>query len=72
MRQTVTVSLPAKLVKDLDRVAKGDGVSRSEVVRESLRDYLFHREFEAARRKIVPKAQARGIFTDEDVFKIVS
>ena len=28
--------------------------------------------FEETRRKAVPQARARGIYTDEDVFKIVS
>jgi metal-responsive CopG/Arc/MetJ family transcriptional regulator len=40
MRQTITVSIPEDLKKALDKVSKEEGVSRSDLVRESLRDYL--------------------------------
>jgi metal-responsive CopG/Arc/MetJ family transcriptional regulator len=72
MRSTVTVSLPEALKADLDRVAESQGVSRSDIVRESLRDYLFIREFRALRRSLVPEAKTKGIHTDQDVFDRLS
>jgi metal-responsive CopG/Arc/MetJ family transcriptional regulator len=38
MRDTVTVSLPPAIRRDLDRIAARDGVSRSDVLRASLED----------------------------------
>ena len=68
----VTIRLEPKLEELLDRVCSDTGRSRSEVVRDALRRQLTLQLLEEARRKIIPFAEAQGIFTDEDVFKIVS
>ena len=72
MRETVTVSLPAGVRRELDRIAAQDGVSRSDVFRASLEDYFFVRRFRSLRQRMMAAAQAQGIFTDEDVFDRVS
>ena len=56
----------------VDKVAKDTGVSRSDVLRQSLEDFLFVRRFRQLRQRMMAAAQAQGIFTDEDVFKRVS
>jgi metal-responsive CopG/Arc/MetJ family transcriptional regulator len=72
MRTTITISLPAELREELDRVSAIDGVSRSDVIRESLRDYLFIRRFRALRGSMLRDASRQGIYTDQDVFDRVS
>jgi metal-responsive CopG/Arc/MetJ family transcriptional regulator len=72
VRDTVTISLPQAVRRELDRVAKEEGLSRSDVLRQSLEDFLFVRRFRQLRQRMMAAAQARGIFTDEDVFKHVS
>lgn len=72
MRSTLTISLPEKVRIQLDRVSKSEGVSRSDIVRESVRDYLFIRQFRSLRKTMVQKASKRGIHTDQDVFDRVS
>ena len=72
MRSTITVSLPEKVKNEIDRVADLDGLSRSDIVRESVCDYLFVRQFRGLRKSLVPKAAERGIYTDQDVFNQVS
>jgi metal-responsive CopG/Arc/MetJ family transcriptional regulator len=72
MRETITVSLPQDLKEALDRVVEEEGVSRSDVVRDSLRDYLFIRRFRALRVRMMARARTKGLFTDEDVFDRVS
>lgn len=72
MRETVTISLPQAIRRELDRVAKEEGVSRSDVLRQSLEDFLFVRRFRQLRQRMMAAAQAHGIFTDEDVFTRVS
>jgi predicted transcriptional regulator len=68
----LTIRLDPRLERMLDRVCRATGRSRSEVVREALRRQLFLDLLEEARRQLVPLAEAQGIFTDEDVFKLVS
>jgi metal-responsive CopG/Arc/MetJ family transcriptional regulator len=72
MRDTVTISLPQAVRRELDRVAKEEGLSRSDVLRQSLDDFLFVRRFRQLRQRMMATARVRGIFTDEDVFKHVS
>ncbi len=68
----LTIRLDPQLEELLEHVCEKTGRSRSEVVRNALRRQLTLELFEEARRKIIPYAEAQGIFTDEDVFKIVS
>jgi len=68
----ITIRLDSGLEELLDRICKETGRSRSEVVRDALRRQLTTQLFEEARRQIIPFAEAQGILTDEDVFKIVS
>jgi metal-responsive CopG/Arc/MetJ family transcriptional regulator len=72
MRKTVTISIPDDVCRELDRVSAEEGVSRSDVVRNSLRDYLFIRRFRTLRRKLSGKVKTRGVYTDQDVFDRVS
>ena len=68
----VTIRLDPSLEELLDEVCSKTGRSRSEVVRDALRRQLTLELFEVARRQIIPFAEAQGIYTDEDVFKLVS
>jgi metal-responsive CopG/Arc/MetJ family transcriptional regulator len=72
MRHTLTISLPETLRQQLARAAESEQVSQSEFVRKAVQDRLWQDAFKAARREFVPKARAMGIYTDEDVFKIIS
>ena len=72
MRETLTVSLPGDLRRNLNKMARAEGVTASEFVRQSVKVALFRRSLQAARRELVPQARAEGIYTDEDVFKIIS
>lgn len=72
MRSTITISLPESVRTELDNVSKQEGVSRSDLVRESISDYLFVRKFRRLRKTMVAKASQRGIHTDQDVFDRVS
>ena len=72
MRATVTISLPPTLRRDLGRAARGRGMTESEFVRRALHQQIWDDAFEKSRRVLVAKARAQGIYTDEDVFKVVS
>jgi metal-responsive CopG/Arc/MetJ family transcriptional regulator len=72
MRETITISLPASLRKRLDRLVEDYQLNRSDLVREALRQYLHREEFHRLRRAMIPRAEAAGVHTDEDVFERVS
>jgi predicted transcriptional regulator len=66
---TLTLRVPPDLEKALEKQSAALGISKSDFAREALRRYLRVAEFRALRAKLVPRAQARGVHTDEDVFK---
>lgn len=68
---TVTIRLDAKLHRELDRLSRELGVSRSDLVRDALRRRIALLRFERMRCTLLPLAEAQGILTDEDVFRIV-
>lgn len=69
---TLTVRLPDRLRRDLEKLSKERGRPAGEIVRDSLRRYLATERFRALRAKALPFAEAQGLLTDEDVFKTVS
>ncbi len=72
MRETLTVSLPREMRLEVARAAKKQKLTASEYVRDAVRRKLWLDAFDETRRALLPKARARGIYTDEDVFDIVS
>lgn len=72
MRQSISISLPDQTKDELDRYVVERGLTRSDAVREALQEYLFIRRFRDLRRRLMPYAEAQGIYTDEDVFREIS
>ena len=68
----MTVSLPPAISKELDALVKRTGKTRSALVREAVRRQISLERFRALRERLVPKARVRGLYTDEDVFKLLS
>ncbi len=69
---TLTLTLPTEVKLALDDVTRKEGISPDELVGEALKVYLFLRQFRLLRERMIPQAQAQGIYTDEDVFDRVS
>src|SRR5436853_6027643 len=67
----LTIRLDPDLNRELARLAKRTGRSRSDVAREALRRQLAVAQFEQVRRRVMPLAEAQGYLTDEDVFRDV-
>ena len=72
MRTKLTISLPIPLRRKVTRAAKSLGLSESEFVRRAVQQQLWDEAFEASRWVLAPKARGQGIYTDGDVFRIVS
>ena len=73
MRNIVTISLPGLILKKLEKEARQEGASRSEIIKRSLSRYFFTHDLAKARNRAMTELASRGvILTDEDVFKVVS
>lgn len=69
---TLTIRLDDKLDKELTRLARKTGRSKSDLAREALRRQLAIQQFRTLRRKALPYVEMAGYLTDEDVFREVS
>lgn len=69
---TLTIRLDPKLDKELARIAKRTGKTKSEIAREALARQIAVARFRELRAKTLPFAEAQGLLTDEDIFRIVS
>ena len=69
---TLTIRLDDKLEKALDRLAKSTGRSKSDLAREALKRQIAVARFRELRKRTLPFAEAQGLLTDEEVFKVVS
>lgn len=61
-----SVQIRPQIAKMLEKFAKS-GVSKSELINEALRQYFIEKEFQGIREKMVPYAQGKGIYSNEDV-----
>lgn len=72
--KVLSVSVPERLAEELERMAREEGVSKSELVRLMARAYKRERseeEFLRLQRELAPRARALGILTEEDVDRLV-
>lgn len=69
---TLTLRIPDELKKQLEALSRQKQRPSSELVRESLRQYLVVEQLKALRHMSVPLAEAQGFVTDEDVFQAIS
>jgi len=72
MRETLTISLPPKTKQLVERAASEGGMTTSEYVRLAIFHELWKDATAESRRLAVPAARSRGIFTDEDIFRLIS
>lgn len=72
MRAVISVSLPEDMASELEKVAREVGSSKSGLIKEALRAYLWEVRFIKLRKTLGRKAETKGFLTDEDVFKVVS
>ena len=72
MGNAITIRLDPDLERQLNRLCKQSGQSRSNLVRDALRRQLRLLRFENLRRKSMPFAEARGYLTDDDIARDIS
>ncbi|MDI6711383.1 MAG: ribbon-helix-helix protein, CopG family [Thermoanaerobacterales bacterium] len=65
------ISLPPLLAERADRLAREEQRTRSEMVREALRQYIALREWDAAQSMAARRAAEMGIADEEAVERLV-
>lgn len=68
--KTISISLPPEILKQAERVAKKEGRTKSELVREALRRYIQAREWEELNSYGRVRARELGI-GEEDIDRII-
>jgi CopG family transcriptional regulator/antitoxin EndoAI len=66
----LSISLPPELSSELDLIASQERRSRSELVREAVRQYILLSRWKALRQKASLKAVERGL-KEEDVERLI-
>jgi len=66
---TITLRIPPDLDRALTRQSAAAGISKSDLAREALRRYLAVADFQRLRSRLVSRAQALGLNTDEDILR---
>lgn len=69
---TLTIRIDEQLENDLERIARTQHRTKSELVREMLRKRVAVERFRELRRRALPLAEAAGYVSDEDIFRDVS
>jgi predicted transcriptional regulator len=72
MRTVLSVSLSDKMAAELDAYAKVTGRNKSDIVKESLGVFLWETRFKEVKRRLVKRARAAKVVSEEDVFRAVS
>jgi predicted transcriptional regulator len=72
METTLTVRLSERESAALKKLSKATGKSRSEIVREAIRNETFRARLTELRARLVPRARAAGWLTEDDIFRDVS
>ncbi len=67
MRSVLSVSLPEKMAAELDVIAKDTGRNKSDIVKESLGQFLWENRFRRMKKRLIPKAKAAGYVTDDSM-----
>ena len=60
--KTITISLPEKMGKEIQKIADEEGVSASDLIRESFRQYKVQRIFQKMAKKGQKVAKGKGLF----------
>ena len=72
MEEILTIRLPKGTRRRLERRARSQKLSVSQLVRRALDQDELLTSLASARTELLAQARSQGIYTDEDVFAIVS
>ncbi len=71
LTKLISFSIMPDFLREVERVAKEENRTKSELIREALRRYLEDREWEKLNRYARRKARETGTKTEEDIQQAV-
>lgn len=71
-KDTLSIRLSQRLQERLAQLSKQEDRPADDIVRDALDRYFSLTELQRLRDRLRPHAEARGILTDDDIFRIVS
>ncbi len=72
MRTVLSISLPEQIAAELNKYAREVGRNKSDIVKESIVEFLWEARFRKARNALAGKAKKQGVITEEDLFRVIS
>jgi len=69
-RQTMTISLPARMIAEVEKVRKAENRTRSELVREALRHYFTGRTYTPTQAELRALERGRAAIRRGDSFTL--
>jgi predicted transcriptional regulator len=72
MQATIKVTLPDETRLALDDLTRIERTSPNQIITEALQEYLYFRKLRLLRDKLIAKAQARGITSEQDILDSIS
>lgn len=69
--KTWTISLPPQMEREVLKVAKVEQRTKSELIREALREYMLTHRLKEIQRIGAKRASALGIRTEADIERII-
>lgn len=71
LTKLISISIMPDFLREVEKVAKEENRTKSELVREALRRYIADREWEKLTRYARIKSAETGIKTEEDIQRVV-
>jgi len=71
LTKLISFSIMPDFLREVEKVAKEENRTKSELIREALRRYIEDREWEKLTRYARIKSAATGIKTEEDIQRLV-
>lgn len=68
MREIISISVDKETKKRLQQLAKLTGRNKSEIITRAIRKYVFSQEFRLHRKALIPYAESKGYYLDEEIF----
>ena len=70
--KVVNISMPEEFFRQVEKLAKEENRTRSELYREALRQYVETRRWQKLQRETAERARRLSITSEEDVERIIS
>jgi CopG family transcriptional regulator/antitoxin EndoAI len=71
LTKLISISIMPDFLREVEKVAKEENRTKSELIREALRRYIEDREWEKLTRYARIKSAETGIKTEEDIQRVV-